>query len=170
VKLLVPLTALGLLVSVLLIALVLRHMDSNPSHSPPRREVASQAVPDQPAQALPGPAFVRSVILGDLLVTEWSKLAFEKSGTPESKTFAQKMIDEGAARTAELKKVAQGVRGARIPTELPEGQKQELSKIDELSPALFDRRYKAVTIRMQERAVGFVQAYAQDGDNPDLKK
>jgi putative membrane protein len=165
----VPLAALVFLVSVLAMVLLFRAVDHGPRRSASRFDSLSRTLPEQASQPLADAVFVRSVVTGDLRATELSKRALERSSTREIKTFAQAAIDESTARAAELKKVAERVQGLRIPSELRQGQRQQRSDIEELPPDQFDKRYRAAMIRIAQQAAGEVQAYAQGGDNPDLK-
>jgi putative membrane protein len=100
----------------------------------------------------------------------WSKLALAKSCTQEIKMFAQMMIDGHTKATEALRAVVQSSRGLIIPTDLPDAQKQDLSAAGVLSDPLFYRRYKGVMIRVHEKVATAVRAYADNGENADLRQ
>lgn len=114
--------------------------------------------------------YATTAALGDMYEIESSKLALEKSNSPEVKQFAQMMIDGHGKTTADLKAALAAAGIAVTPPAALDARRQGL--LDELrgKTALeFDTAYLDQQTAAHGEALSLHNGYAQGGDNPQLK-
>jgi putative membrane protein len=78
----------------------------------------------------------------NLFAIEESRLALDRSGGSQVKTFARRMVDDHGRAEAELKAAAEG-SGAAVPTTLDEEYQTRLTALQGASAADFDKAYIA---------------------------
>jgi putative membrane protein len=72
------------------------------------------------------------------------------------------------ARTEEL--VDSGKVQAKLPTALDSDHQKMLDELKAKTGKEFDQSYDQIQVKAHQDAVALFEAYAKDGDNPDLKK
>jgi putative membrane protein len=78
----------------------------------------------------------------NLFAIEESRLALDRSGGSQVKSFARRMVDDHGKAEAELKAAAEG-SGAGVPTTLDEEHQARLMALQGASAADFDKAYVA---------------------------
>jgi putative membrane protein len=115
--------------------------------------------------------FVRKVATSDMFEIQSSQLALEKGLDSDTKPFAEKMVKDHEQTTRELKDLVQsGKVKEQPPTALDDEYKRKLDELAKLSGKDFDRAYHQTQKQAHQEAVALFRAYAQNGDNPDLKQ
>lgn len=115
--------------------------------------------------------FVTRASLSDMYEIESSRLALERSQSPEVKAFAQRMIDEHSRMSNQLKAaIAQAGLPAQPPTVL-DGERAELIRgLREASASDFNDKYIDQQTEAHENALNLFRDFANNGDNEQLKK
>jgi putative membrane protein len=123
------------------------------------------------AQAQSAQDFVNKVAISDMFEIQSSRLALATQPDKDTKPFAEKMIRDHQKTSNELKSL---VKGGKVKVELPTSLDSEHQKmLDELkakSGKEFDSTYDQIQVKAHEDAVALFDAYAQGGDNPELKR
>jgi len=115
--------------------------------------------------------FVDKVAISDMFEIQSSQLALSKSPDADTKPFAEKMMKDHGETSAELKQLVQsGKVKEQPPTALDDEHKRKLDDLAKLSGKEFDSAYDRAQKEGHEQAVALFEAYAQSGDNPDLKQ
>ena len=110
--------------------------------------------------------FVTEAANGDMLEIESSKLVAAK-GDARDKAFAEQMIKDHTATSAELKAL---VVSGKVPAELPAAlDKAAGAKLDKLSGADFTKAYEDMQLAAHKDAVSLFERYAKGGDNATLQ-
>lgn len=137
---------------------------------------ASVAVSASPALAqlkgtLSGKAFVEQAAVSSLFEIEAAKLALSKSQAAPIRAFADQMIKDHEAMSAELKTAVQDARGEfTIPTQLDPKHQQMLDQLRAASTgADFEAAYARSQVNAHEAALGIFTAFARDGDQTALR-
>lgn len=114
--------------------------------------------------------FVRKVAISDMFELQSSQLAREKADR-EGRDFANKMIQAHTKTSTELKGLVQGGKvQAEIPTGLDQEHAQKLERLRGLSGDAFEDAYEEMQVQAHKDAVALFTAYAQSGDNAELKQ
>ena len=114
--------------------------------------------------------YATTAALGDMYEIESSKLALEKSNSPEVKQFAQMMIDGHTKTTAELKSALAAAGVAMTPPAALDARRQ--SMLDELrgkAATEFDTAYLDQQTAAHGEALSLHQRYADNGDTAAIK-
>ena len=115
--------------------------------------------------------FVRKVAVSDMFEIQSSQLALKKDPDSDTKPFAERMVKDHEQTTKELKELVQtGKVKEQPPTALDDEHKRKLDDLAKLSGKDFDSSYDQTQKQAHQEAVALFQAYAQNGDNPDLKQ
>lgn len=137
---------------------------------------ATLALSVSPAQAqlkgtLSGKAFVEQAAVSGLFEIEAAKLALTKSQSASIRAFAEEMIKDHQAMSAELKTAVQDARGEfTLPTQLDEKHQQMLDQLRTASTgADFEAAYVQSQVKAHEAALGIFTAFATDGDQTALR-
>lgn len=114
--------------------------------------------------------YAAAAALGDMFEVESSKLALEKSNSPEIKQFAQMMIDGHGKTTAELNATL-ATAGVTLPppAALDERHQAMLEELRGKTALEFDTAYLDQQTAAHGEALSLHQSYAQGGDNVALK-
>jgi putative membrane protein len=86
--------------------------------------------------------FVTRASNSNLFAIEESRLALDRSGDSQVKTFARRMVEDHGNAEAELKAAAEG-SGATVPTALDEEHETRLKALQGESGLEFDKAYVA---------------------------
>lgn len=128
----------------------------------------SEAV-DSASQNATDPAqFVAMATASNMFEIESSKLALEKATRPETKTFAQHMIDDHTKAGAEMQKAA-SADGITAPTALDEKHKAKIDSLAGKTGDDFDASYVAEQLSAHKEAVALFTGYANNGPAGSLK-
>ena len=114
--------------------------------------------------------FITKVAISDMMEIQTSELALARQPDADTKPFAERMIKDHQQTSKELKAL---VDGGKVKVTLPAALDAEhQKKLDELKSKTgkdFDRAYDQMQMQAHEEAVMLFEAYANGGDNPDLK-
>ncbi|HEY9234009.1 MULTISPECIES: DUF4142 domain-containing protein [Phenylobacterium] len=121
-----------------------------------------------PSNEAAAPDFVNKAAASDMFEIEAAKIAQKRGQNAEVKKFADKMIADHTAITANLKKaVADSGQAITLPTALPADLQD---KLDDLNKAgNFDRAYMDNQVDAHQAALDVMQRFAQDGDVPTIR-
>ena len=86
--------------------------------------------------------FVTRASNSNLFAIEESRLALDRSGDSQVKTFARRMVEDHGNAEAELKAAAEG-SGATVPTALDEEHQARLTALRGMARTDFDKAYVA---------------------------
>ena len=113
--------------------------------------------------------FVTEAANGDMLEIESSKLVAAK-GDARDKAFAEQMIKDHSATSAELKAlVSSGKVPATLPAAMDKAHGAKLGKLSGLSGADFAKAYEDMQLAAHKDAVSLFERYARGGDNASLQ-
>ena len=145
--------------------------------SPPMAEPAAPAAGTSAtgsrAAALTAAAFARTAAMSDLYEIEASRLAEQRSQNAQVKQFAQHMLRDHQKTTNELKGMLpqlQGVSAQQMPTGLDQQHQALVQQLQAAQGAEFDRVFARQQLQSHQTAVELFRAYAQSGDNAQLKQ
>lgn len=136
-----------------------------------------QAAAEAPAQTtgtapttIPADDFVRAVAISDMFEIQSSRLAKDRLGLP-GKTFADHMMLAHMKTTSELTGLSGSAKfKAEIPTALDDAHRQRLDQLRALNDQEFKDTYRKMQVQAHQDAIELFTAYAQRGDNADLKQ
>jgi putative membrane protein len=112
--------------------------------------------------------FVTDAAEGGMTEVELSKLA-EKSGNPEVKHFAERMVRDHSAANAELTSIATGL-GIEMPKTLASEHQRIRDELRSMHGKAFDRQYMHVMVDDHEKAVKLFRQEAGSAQNAELKQ
>ena len=114
--------------------------------------------------------YAEGAAMGDMFEVESSKIALERSKSPEIKKFALDMIDAHTKTSDELKsKLVRAGLIVELPTVLDAMHKALLDQLKSASAQDLDLRYLALQKNAHNEALMLHQSYARNGDIADLK-
>ena len=123
--------------------------------------------------ALTAAAFVRVAATSDLYEMEVSRLAEQRAQNEQLKRFAERMLRDHGKTTGELKGMLgqlQGVSAQQMPTRLDQQHETLMQQLQGAQGAEFDRLYAQQQVQSHQAAVDLFRAYAQSGDDEQLKR
>ena len=100
---------------------------------------------------------------------ELSQLALNNTKNEEIRIFAERMIKDHTAANEKLKKIA-SQENITVPQALDAEHRSVKQKLSSLKDDAFDREYRKEMAKGHDKAVALFEAYAQGGDNPQLKQ
>lgn len=112
--------------------------------------------------------YAAAVAQADLYEIEASKLALERSNSPEIKQFAQMMIDGHSQTTTELKS-ALAAAGLAVTPALDPRHQTMLAALRDKTALAFDTAYLDQQSVIHGEALALHERYAGNGDNPVVK-
>jgi putative membrane protein len=114
--------------------------------------------------------YAEGAALADMFEVDSSKIALDRSKSPEIKKLAQDMIDAHTKTSDELKsKLVRAGLIVELPTVLDEMHKALLDELKSANAQDFDMRYLALQKNAHNEALMLHQSYARNGDIADLK-
>lgn len=114
--------------------------------------------------------FIKQAAISGMFEIESSKLALEKK-VPADRHFAEHMIRDHKKMAAQLEDLVRADHiKAELPTALDDEHNKMLDKLRSENGESFDKDYDQMQQQGHEQAVSLFQAYAQNGDNPALKR
>jgi putative membrane protein len=115
--------------------------------------------------------FVTKAAIGNMFEVESSRIALQKSGNAQVKTFAEKMVKDhtdagedmgGAVEKSGLK--------LTVPAKLDAKHMEMITRLKDATTAEeFNKMYVNIQLKAHEDAVALFTSYAKNGQNPALK-
>lgn len=136
-----------------------------------RNPSAASSAPQAKAKASKDTTnYVQKAAQGDLFEIQSSQLALQQAQSPDTKTFAQRMITDHTTSSEALKA---GIQSAGLDVKAPDKlDKAHETKINNLRKANgkdFDQAYMREQLAAHKEALQLHKNYASKGDNPALK-
>lgn len=100
---------------------------------------------------------------------EMAKLAKEKSANKAVQAFADQMITDHTAASADLKRVATTL-GWSLPTDMGPEHRQTYANLEKLTGERFDAAYRLAMVSGHTKAVASFQQQAKFGETPALRE
>lgn len=115
--------------------------------------------------------YVRDAAMGDKFEIAAAKIARERASNRDVQSFARMMMHDHGATSAQLKSTLRrnGIDLA-LPASLDQEHSRMLQDLHDARPRDFDARYIDSQIEAHEEALELHNTYAQNGDNPSLKR
>ncbi len=133
--------------------------DANPSATIPT-----------PANEAAAPDFVQKAAVGDMFEVESSKVALQRSTSPDVKAFARMMIKAHTQTTADLKAtIAKSGQTLLPPSTLPDDKAKALQDLKDADAKDFDKKFMDAQVEGHQAALDLMARYAKDGDVPVIK-
>ena len=115
--------------------------------------------------------FVNKVVDSDMFEIQSSEIALQKHPDRDTRPFAAKMIKDHSKASEQLKSlVSSGRVKAEVPTAIDADHQRKLDELRGLNGKQFDEAYDKAQLGGHEEAVDLFRAYAQNGDNKDLRR
>jgi putative membrane protein len=114
-------------------------------------------------------SFLKDAAEGGNAEVEGSKVALDKSGNADVKTFAQMMVDDHGKAGAELKGLAEqkGVKVSDTPSMM---QKTEIKLLSERKGSSFDQHYAdSIGVKAHQDTIKLFQKEVDKGSDADVK-
>ncbi len=112
--------------------------------------------------------FVMDAAMGSMMEVELGRIAAQQGASESVKQFGQRMVDDHGKANTELMTLASG-KGITLPTSLDEKHQQQITKLQGMSGAEFDRAYSRLMVREHRDAVSDFEKENSKGTDPDLK-
>ena len=145
----------------------------SPPPADPAAPAAGLSATANRGDALTAAGFVRAAAMSDLYEVEASRLAEQRSQDEQVKRFAQHVLRDHQKTTDELKGMLprlQGVSAQQVPTGLDQQHQALVQQLQGAQGVQFDRAFFQQQVRSHQAAVDLFRAYAQSGDNAELKQ
>lgn len=117
----------------------------------------------------PDVAFAMKAAQGGLAEVQLGKLAAEKGGSPDVKSFGQMMVDDHSKANDQLKSVAEK-QNITLPTTLAPKDQSLYDKLQGMSGADFDKTYVKAMVKDHQEDVKEFQKESQKGKNEEIKQ
>jgi putative membrane protein len=128
---------------------------------------APQTAPKE-TLSLQDKGFVTEAAEGGMTEVDLSKLA-EKSGNPEVKHFAERMVRDHSAANAELTSIAAGL-GIEMPKTLASEHQRIRDQLRSMHGKAFDQHYMRLMVDDHDKAVKLFRQEAGSAQNAELKQ
>jgi putative membrane protein len=114
--------------------------------------------------------FVTKVAISDMMEIQSSELALARQPDTDTKPFAEQMIKDHQQTSKELKALIDaGKVKVTLPTTLDAEHQKKLAELKAKTGKDVDRAYDQMQMQAHEEAVMLFDAYANSGDNAELK-
>ncbi|HSU30430.1 MAG TPA: DUF4142 domain-containing protein [Bryobacteraceae bacterium] len=117
----------------------------------------------------PDVAFAMKAAQGGMAEVQLGKLAAEKAGSPDVKSFGQMMVDDHSKANDQLKAVAEK-QNITLPTTLNAKDQSLYDKLQGMSGADFDKTYVKAMVKDHQEDVKEFQKESQKGKNDQIKQ
>ena len=134
----------------------------------PADTATAPAEAQDPASVTEPQAFVDMATVSNMFEIESSKVALDKATAPDTKTFAQHMIDDHTKAGDDMKKAADA-DGMKLPASLDAKHQATVDRLSGLSGETFDADFLAEQVAAHEEAVALFTNYAANGAPGALK-
>ncbi len=98
-----------------------------------------------------------------------SNVALQRAQSDAVRQFAQQMVTDHTQANEELATAAQS-KGVTVPTALTEKRQRDVTELNSLDAAKFDREYMKMMVKDHERAVKLFERQAERGTDADAKE
>jgi putative membrane protein len=150
---------------------------SQAQQSPPRaaqpapQNTAPSTTNSNSASATPSTAdFVKNAGISGLFEVQSSELALRKH-VSQDRRFAARMIKDHERASRQLEHIVRTSHiHAQVPKQLDDEHQKMLQQLRGESGEQFEKDYDQMQQQGHQQAVSLFQAYAQNGDNPALKR
>jgi putative membrane protein len=112
--------------------------------------------------------FIEDAAKGGMFEVQSGQLAQKKASDPAVKEFANKLVQDHTKANDELKQIAQA-KGVNLPDKEKWGERREMSKLDKLSGAAFDREFAMRSVKDHEKDIKDFEKAASKVKDPELK-
>jgi putative membrane protein len=129
---------------------------------------ATPAVAAAPVSVTDPQQFAEMAASSNAFEIESSKLALEKAMAPQTKDFAQHMIDDHTKAGEEMQTAAEAQGGVSLPTTMDQKHQGLLDELN-ATTADFDAQYLSLQLTAHREAVALFEAYSTNGAAGPLK-
>lgn len=112
--------------------------------------------------------FIMEAAMGSMLEVELGRIAAQQGASDSVKQFGQMMVDHHQKANQELMTLASN-KGITLPTALGEKHQRQMTKLQGMSGAEFDREYSKLMVKEHREAVDDFEDEISKGSDPDLK-
>lgn len=112
--------------------------------------------------------FIEDAAKGGMFEVQSGKLAQQKASDTAVKEFANRLVQDHTKANDELKQIADA-KGVTMPDKEKWGERREMSKLDKLSGAAFDREFAQRSVKDHEKDIKDFEKAASKVKDPDLK-
>jgi putative membrane protein len=124
------------------------------------------------ATATSAKTFVENAAIGDRYEIESSRLALERSRSPEVRLAAQQMIADHMANTHHLMaalEMNETIGLPQPPQALDSRRRTMIDHLRDASEDAFDKTYASQQVMAHEETVALMRSFANGGDNSQLR-
>jgi putative membrane protein len=114
-------------------------------------------------------SFATKAASGGLAEIQAAQVAQQKAGSPQVKTFADRMISDHTQANTELQQIAQQEK-LTLPTQPASHDRASVQAMTGLTGSVFDRRYAQEEVRDHQQDVALFRQEANSGRDPALKQ
>jgi predicted outer membrane protein/sporulation protein YlmC with PRC-barrel domain len=140
---------------------------SAPATNPPALNNQAPAAARMSGPNVNAAEFVNQAANSDMFEIQSSQLALTKTQENRIRDFAQHMIQDHTAASDKLKAAA---KDQTVPANLDQEHTQMLQQLQQVAGNDFNRSYVQMQFNGHQKAVALFEAYAQNGDNAQLKQ
>ena len=112
--------------------------------------------------------FIAEAASGGMAEVELGKLAQEKAASDQVKQFGARMVEDHGKANDELKQLAQA-KGVEVPAAPHKSHHGEMSKLNKLSGADFDRQYMSHMLSDHRKDVADFKKASESAKDGDVK-
>ena len=112
--------------------------------------------------------FLMDAAMGGLMEVELGRMATQQGMSDAVKQFGQRMVDDHSKANQELMSLASS-KGITLPTTIDEKHRKDMTKLQGLSGAEFDRAYSKMMQSDHKKDVSEFEKQSTRGTDPDLK-
>ena len=112
--------------------------------------------------------FLMDAAEGGMMEVELGRIATQNGASDAVKQFGQKMVDDHGQANTELMSIATS-KGVTLPTELNEKHRAQVTKLQGMTGADFDREYSKMMLSDHNKDVAEFEKQSTKGTDPDLK-
>ncbi|MEQ5787883.1 DUF4142 domain-containing protein [Erythrobacter sp. NFXS35] len=115
--------------------------------------------------------YVQRTAISDMYEIQAGQLAVENGSSDEVRAFGRMMIDDHTASTRDLMAAAGQSGGpASMPTQLDSEHRAMIDRLENLDGENFDNEYMTQQMAAHRKALAMHEAYAERGDNAELRQ
>jgi putative membrane protein len=130
---------------------------------------AQTASTSSPSEQSVTDSYVQKAAASDQFEIQSSRIASQKSGNPDVKTFAQMMIHDHTKSTAKMSAAVKSDGLTPPAAALDPVHDEQLQSLQKASGPAFDRLYMDMQVKGHTQALQLHRSYSQFGDDAKLK-
>ncbi len=127
----------------------------------------SSSMPTSPSSTS-AESFLKEAANGNMAEVQMGRLAASKSQNPDVVNFGKSMIDDHSANLVKVKELA-AQKSVMLPSDVDDNDKTELSKLEVLSGAAFDRAYVKAMVEDHKKDVAAFEKAANTAADTTVK-